>query len=382
MTDTDLIRSERSPTFPLVASPHHNNPDNHPTQVFTTYIFLLLASLPTAALAMEETTVTSTMPKRRRRKPDEESIAKKVRLQLAIETYQSGQCTKSFRKLAAEFGVSRTTLQARLKGRSPKGNFRATAEGDIDPALRSQPVIDTDGGAISLIEFQTPLSANYGQCQFVSRKTGQRCSCSQGEFDIPKDDGPIDVASVRCEDCGHPFTEHEPPRPPPVQPQEEPGVAKIKKRRKQRKAVSGARGPDKANRLELAVKAYEDFNGTKSFRKIAEEFTVSRTTLRARIAGRRSMKQLHADRQMLTPEEEESVKESIEKLQSWKWPDRVAQVKNLAQDLLSKRMDDPPEIGSNWVGRFLSRHPHLKEQFSCPKNEQRENGFNLYPGQT
>ena len=359
-------------------------PDNHPAQVFTTY-----ASLPTAALAMEETTVTPTVPKRRRRKPDEESIAKKVRLQLAIETYQSGHCTKSFRKLAAEFGVSRTTLQARLKGRSPKGNSRATAEGDIDPALRSQPVIDTDGDAISLIEFHTPLSAIYGQCQFVSRKTGQRCSCSQGEFDIPKDDGPIDVASVRCEDCGHPFTEHEPPRPPPVQSQEEPGVAKVKQRRKPRKAVSGARGPDKANRLELAVKAYEDFNGTKSFRKIAEEFTVSRTTLRARIAGRRSMKQLHADRQMLTPEEEESVKESIEKLQSWKWPDRVAQVKNLAQDLLSKRMDDPPEIGSNWVGRFLSRHPHLKEQFSCPKNEQRihpdvviENEFNLYPGQT
>lgn len=337
---------------------------------------------------MEEPTVASTVPKRRRRKPDEESIAKKVRMQLAIETYQSGQCTKSFRKLAAEFGVSRTTLQARLKGRSPKGGLRATAEGDIDPVLRSQPLIDTDGGAISSTEFQNPLSSIYGQCQFVSRKTGQRCSCSQGEFDIPNDDGPIHVASVRCEDCGHPFTEHEPPPPPTIQPQEEPNVAKVKKRRKPRNAVSGARGAEKVNRLELALKAYEDSNGTKSFRKIAEEFTVSRTTLRARMAGRRSMKQLHVDRQMLTPEEEELVKESIEKLQSWKWPDRVAQVKNLAQDLLSKRMDDPPEIGSNWVGRFLTRHPHLKEQFSCPKNTQCihpdvviEDGFDLYPGQ-
>lgn len=331
---------------------------------------------------MEEPTVTSTVPKRRRRKPDEESVAKKVRLQLAIETYQSGQCTKSFRKLATEFGVSRTTLQARLKGRSPKSRLRAMAEGDIDPVLRSQPAIDIEGGA------QTPLSGTYGQCQFVSRKTGQRCSCSQGEFDIPKDDGPINVASLRCEDCGHPFTEHEPPYLPPVQPQEEQSVAKVKKRRKPRNAVSGVRGADKLNRLELAIKAYEDSNGAKSFRKIAEEFTVSRTTLRARIAGRRSMKQLHVDRQMLTPEEEQSVKESIEKLESWKWPDRVAQVKNLAQDLLSKRMDDPPEIGSNWVGRFLSRHPHLKEQFSCPKNKLRidpdvviEDGINLYPGQ-
>lgn len=338
---------------------------------------------------MEEPAVTSTPPKRRRRKPDEESIAKKIRLQLAIEAYQSGQCTKSFRKLAAEFGVSRTTLQARLKGRSPKGGLRATAEGDIDPVLRSQPVIDSNGGAFSSTEFQIPFSGIYGKCQFASRKTGQRCSCSQGEFDISRDDGAMDVASVRCDDCGHPFTEHEPPCPPPVQPQEEPIVAKVKKRRKLRNAVSGARGADKVNRLELALKAYEDNNGTKSFRKIAEEFTVSRTTLRARMAGRRSMKQLHVDRQMLTPEEEESVKESIEKLQSWKWPDRVAQVKNLAQDLLSKRMVDPPEIGSNWVGRFLSRHPHLKQQFNRPKDKQRihpdvviENGFDLYPGQT
>ncbi len=338
---------------------------------------------------MEEPAVTSNAPKRRRRKPDEESIAKKIRLQLAIEAYQSGQCTKSFRKLAAEFGVSRTTLQARLKGRSPKGGLRATAEGDIDPVLRSQPVIDSNGGAFSSTEFQIPFSGIYGKCEFASRKTGQRCGCSQGEFDISRDVGAMDVASVRCDDCGHPFTEHEPPRPSPVQPQEEPIVAKVKKRRKPRNAVSGARGADKVNRLELALKAYEDNNGTKSFRKIAEEFTVSRTTLRARMAGRRSMKQLHVDRQMLTPEEEESVKESIEKLQSWKWPDRVAQVKNLAQDLLSKRMDDPPEIGSNWVGRFLSRHPHLKQQFNRPKDKQRihpdvaiENGFDLYPGQT
>lgn len=341
-----------------------------------------LASLPTTSLAMEESAVTPTMPKKRRRKPDEASIAKKVRLQLAIETYQSGQCTKSFRKLATEFGVSRTTLQARLKGRSRKSDPQATAEGDIDPVLRSQHVIDTEGGA------QTPLSGTYGQCQFVSRKTGQRCSCSQGEFDIPKDDGRINVASLRCEDCGHPFTEHEPPTLPTVHPQEEPSVAKVKQRRKPRKAVSGARGADKAKRLELAIKAYEGSNGAKSFRKVAEEFTVSRTTLRARIAGRRTMQQLHVDRQMLTPEEEESVKESIEKLQSWKWPDRVAQVKNLAQDLLSKRMDDPPEIGSTWVGRFLTRHPDLKEQFDSPKNKQRihpdvviENGLNVDPGQ-
>lgn len=335
---------------------------------------------------MEEPTITPNASKRCRRKPDEVSIAKKIRLQLAIEAYQSGQCTKSFRKLATEFGVSRTTLQARLKGRSPKGGLRATAEGDIDPVLRSQPVIDSNGGAFSSAEFPILFSGTYGKCQFASRKTGQRCICSQGEF---RDDGAIDVASVRCDDCGHPFTEHEPPRPPPIQPREEQSVAKVKKRRKPRNAVSGARGADKINRLELALKAYEDNNGTKSFRKIAEEFTISRTTLRARMAGRRSMKQLHVDRQMLTPEEEESVKESIEKLQSWKWPDRVAQVKNLAQDLLSKRMDDPPEIGSNWVGRFLGRHPHLKQQFNGPKNKQRihpdmviGDKFELCPGQT
>lgn len=43
----------------------------------------------------------------------------------------------------------------------------------------------------------------------------------------------------------------------------------------------------------------------------------------------------------------------------------------LALDILRQRMLVLPEIGPNWVSRFVKRHKELKLQFSTPKDKDR-----------
>lgn len=127
----------------------------------------------------------------------------------------------------------------------------------------------------------------------------------------------------------------------------------------------------KAIRLKLAIEAYENAMGTMSYRRIAREFGVCRSTMQARMAGQKSLEQMHQNQQLLTPEEELSVVHSIERMHSWGWPYRVSQVLVLAKELLMKRMLLPPVIGGGLVSRFLQRHLSLKSRFSIPKDKDR-----------
>lgn len=147
---------------------------------------------------------------------------------------------------------------------------------------------------------------------------------------------------------------------------------------------------EKGIRLQLAIEAWEEGMGAISYRKIAREFNVCRATMHARMAGRRSMEQLHQDQQLLTPDEESTMLDSIERMHSWRWHYRVSQVIHLATEVLMKRTLTPPYIGVNWVSRFLDRHPSLHSRFSTPKDRERivaedagvfQKWFDLFIGQ-
>lgn len=87
--------------------------------------------------------------------------------------------------------------------------------------------------------------------------------------------------------------------------------------------------------------------GAISYCKIAREFNICQATIQARMAGRRSLEQFHQDQQLLTPEEEIKILDSIERMHSWGWPYRVSQVIHLATEILMKRTLAPPFIRVN-----------------------------------
>ncbi len=81
-------------------------------------------------------------------------------------------------------------------------------------------------------------------------------------------------------------------------------------------------------RLQQAVKAYEEAEGGSWLH------AVLKTTLYHRINGRRDLVSYITSKQKLTPEEEESFQSWVLQLQSWGFPPRIAQLREIAEELL------------------------------------------------
>ena len=60
----------------------------------------------------------------------------------------------------------------------------------------------------------------------------------------------------------------------------------------------------------------------------------------------------------LTSDEEKSTKNWVLEIQSWCFPPRVAQLREIAEKLFQAKVDYK-ELGKNWVIGFLCRHPTL-----------------------
>ena len=82
-----------------------------------------------------------------------------------------------------------------------------------------------------------------------------------------------------------------------------------------------------------------------------------------RINGRRDQVSYGISKQRLTSEEEESIKNWVLEIQSWGFPPRVAQLREMAVELLQAK-GDYKELGKNWVSKYLSRHPMLLAKYS------------------
>ena len=123
-------------------------------------------------------------------------------------------------------------------------------------------------------------------------------------------------------------------------------------------------------RLNNAVKAYDQAEGSLSITQAARLYMVLKATLYRRINGRRSQALYGISKQRLTPEEEESIKSWVLEIQSWGFPPRVAQLREMATELLQAK-GDYQELEKNWVSAFLNRHLTLQAKYSRTLDQDR-----------
>ena len=116
-------------------------------------------------------------------------------------------------------------------------------------------------------------------------------------------------------------------------------------------------------RLNDAIQAYKQAGGSLSITQAARLYVVSKATLYRRINGRRDQVLYGVTKQRLTPEEEDSITSWVLEIQTWEFPPRVAQLKEMGEELLQAKGDNKP-LGKNWVQGFFSRHPTLQAKYS------------------
>ena len=87
-------------------------------------------------------------------------------------------------------------------------------------------------------------------------------------------------------------------------------------------------------RLQQAVQAYEEAKGVLSITQAAWLHAVSKTTIYNRINGRRNQVLYITSKQQLMLKEKESLQDLVLHLQFWGFPPRIAQLREMAEDLL------------------------------------------------
>lgn len=98
---------------------------------------------------------------------------------------------------------------------------------------------------------------------------------------------------------------------------------------------------------------------------------MKRSTLQARLKGRRSAKESQQTQQRLSVEEEDSIKRCLFTLTAWGWPATVRYLESLTTGLLQAKRDFEP-LGQNWYKNFLARHPDLKAVWSRSLDQSRK----------
>ncbi|RAL68365.1 hypothetical protein DID88_007096 [Monilinia fructigena] len=118
----------------------------------------------------------------------------------------------------------------------------------------------------------------------------------------------------------------------------------------------------------------------KSIRKAAEYFEVPKSTLIARVAGRKSHTQSHEMAQILSNAEENTLVRWISRLTITGFPATPMLVKEMADEIrlrrvqvASSRIPTSTEIlpiGHEWIYRFQKRHPELKTCYSLDSTQK------------
>ena len=121
--------------------------------------------------------------------------------------------------------------------------------------------------------------------------------------------------------------------------------------------------------MDKAIQAHESRFPRVSMRQLAKEFGVHRTTLSARIRGRKTRRESHQWRQKLIPEEEEVlVNVIITLIEAYAAP-TGGRIVELAKEV--KNADSDFELGENWAYGFLDRHPELRTMWSTALETER-----------
>lgn len=118
------------------------------------------------------------------------------------------------------------------------------------------------------------------------------------------------------------------------------------------------------------MKNVKETNGALSITQAARRYDVSKTTLYNRLQGRRDQVLYARSRQRLTFEEEVSLEKWILQLQTWGWPPRISQLRDMASELLRGK-GDTTKLGTNWISAYLDRHLGLKSKYSRTLDQDR-----------
>jgi len=119
-----------------------------------------------------------------------------------------------------------------------------------------------------------------------------------------------------------------------------------------------------------------------SFRKLANKYGVSSSTLSDRERGGLTHQQSHAHEQKLTPAMKKALEDWCKKLDDWGFPPRMdllhAKAGALAQ-IRAEEEEDPElaHLGQHWLSNFLNHHPSLSAKFSTQLDHQWAYGGNI-----
>ena len=123
----------------------------------------------------------------------------------------------------------------------------------------------------------------------------------------------------------------------------------------------------KEGRMALALNSYKSGYFT-SQRDAATTYEVSKTTLRARLAGRVSQQEYRSVNHKLTDTEELTLVNWILSMDERGLPVRTTSIRDMANLLLQKRtVTDASEtraVGTRWPYNFVRRHDSLQSRYN------------------
>ena len=113
--------------------------------------------------------------------------------------------------------------------------------------------------------------------------------------------------------------------------------------------------------IQLALQAIQK-DATLKPRRAAATYNVAESTLRRRLAGTPQRRDTMPKSMALRGSEEVAIVRHILKLSEQGYPPRLADVEEMANDLLWVRNQDP--VGKRWAANFVKRRPELKVKFN------------------
>jgi len=115
-----------------------------------------------------------------------------------------------------------------------------------------------------------------------------------------------------------------------------------------------------------------------SFRACANKFGVCRETLRKRIAGRKTWKEVNDDMAWFTPEEDQVLVKFFMEIAGHGFPDTKQYLREHVNILLRAKKGDPTfSIGINWVDCWLECHnDQLKKYWTTSLDNVHAKAFN------
>ena len=119
--------------------------------------------------------------------------------------------------------------------------------------------------------------------------------------------------------------------------------------------------------MEIALEGLRDRTYT-SIDHTVKALGVARTTLRRRVNGGKTRKEVREPTQLLTQQEEKALADWITSATAAEHPITHRYIKEIAHRIRESRADIQPEylhpIGKNWMGALLQCHFHLKTKLA------------------